>query len=73
VLAADRIRHAESCEGCQNLLAAIQPSPEIVLQLMEEVRVIAAQVSGHARAAAAASGEDLPRATTLRAAALFHR
>lgn len=73
MLAADRIRHTESCEGCQNLLEAIQPSPEVVLELMEEVRVIAVRLSGRTRAAAAGSGEDIPRATTLRAAALFHR
>jgi hypothetical protein len=73
LFANDRIQHAESCQGCQNLLEAIQPSPDVVLELLEDVRVIAARVSGHTRAAAAASGEDLQRIATLRSAALFQR
>ncbi|MGB7283338.1 MAG: hypothetical protein WBE13_13830 [Candidatus Acidiferrum sp.] len=73
LLSADRLGHAEACEGCQNLLEAIQPSPEVVLELMEEVRLIAARVSGRTRAVAAGSGEDISQAMRLRAAGLFHR
>lgn len=73
LLAADRIQHAESCEGCRNLFKAIQPSPEVVVKLMEEVRLMAARLSGHTRAAAAGTRDDFSRAAALRAAALFHR
>jgi hypothetical protein len=68
----NRIRHAESCEGCQSVFEAIQPSPAVVFELMEDVR-LAARVTGHTRSVAAASGDDSSQAMTLRAAALFHK
>ena len=73
LLTSDRIRHAESCEGCQSVFEAIQPSPAVVFELMEDVRLIATRVTGHTRAVAAASGDDFSQAMTLRAAALFHK
>jgi len=73
-LAEDRIQHVQNCEGCQNLLEAVEPSPETVLELMEDVRVIAARVSGRTRAVAAGSRQPNAEALhNLRAAALFHR
>ena len=73
-LANDRVQHAKNCEGCQSLLKAIEPSPEVVLELMEEVRVIAVRFSGRTRAVAAGSSQAAPEPFhNLRAAALFHR
>ncbi len=73
-LAEDRIRHAENCEGCRSLLKAIEPSPEVVLELMEEVRVIAARCSGRTRAIAAGASQPAAEMfNNLRAAALFRR
>lgn len=72
LLSADRLQHAENCEGCRNLLNAVQPAPEVVVELMEEVRLMTARFSGRTRAAAAGLKENYEQAMTLRAAALFH-
>jgi hypothetical protein len=71
----DRIQHVQNCDGCRSLLRAVEPSPEVVLDLLEEVRVIAAWVSGRTRAVAAGSTQANVgvKDSNLRAAALFHR
>jgi len=73
VLSAERLQHAESCEGCRNLLNAVEPAPEVLMELMEDVRLMTAQFSGRTRAVAAGSVENHAPALTWRAAALFHR
>jgi len=73
LLSAERIQHAEICEGCRSLLNAVEPAPEVLVELMEDVRLMTAQFSGRTRAVAAGSAEDPAPALTWRAAALFHR
>ena len=72
-LAQDRILHAQTCEACQNLVKAIEPSPEVLVELMEEVRLMAARFSGRTRAVAAGSVKASMEFNAHRAAALFHR
>jgi len=52
---------------------AIQPSPAVVFELMEDVRLIATRVTGHTRAVATSSCGDVSQAIAMRAAALFHK
>ncbi len=74
LLSTDRLQHAENCEGCRNLLGAVQPAPGVVVELMEEVRLMTAQFSGRTRAVAAGSEDSRSQAMTLRtASALFYR
>ena len=74
LLSSDRLEHAENCEGCRNLLGAVEPAPEVVMELMEDVRRMTARFSGHTRALAAGVNDDRVQATPLRAASgLFHR
>ena len=73
LLSSERIQHAENCEGCRSLLNAVEPAPEVLVELMEDVRLMTAQFSGRTRAVAAGSAEDPAPALTWRAAALFHR
>ncbi len=73
LLSAERIQHAETCEGCRSLLNAVEPAPEVLVELMEDVRLMTAQFSGRTRTVAAGSTENPAPALTWRAAALFHR
>ncbi len=73
LLSAERIQHAENCEGCRSLLNAVEPAPEVLVELMEDVRLMTAQFSGRTRTVAAGSTENPAPALTWRAAALFHR
>jgi hypothetical protein len=41
--------HVSACAPCRNLLQAAKPSQEVVDSLMEDVRLLAIRVSGHAR------------------------
>ena len=73
-LLSDRLEHAERCEGCRNLLSAVQPAPGVLTELLEDVRLMTARFSGRTRGATASTDNRRDQALSLRAAsALFHR
>jgi hypothetical protein len=71
LLSSERQQHLDTCEGCRNLLGAAEPTEPVVVELMEEVRLMAACFSGQARAAVASFGNARSRSNLLRAASLF--
>jgi hypothetical protein len=64
-------QHLAICDGCKNLLEAAEPPREVVLALLEDVRLIAAHASGRTRAVAAGAKWNPTTEAAIRASALF--
>ena len=48
-------KHIATCEDCRRLLEEARPSEEVLLPLMEEVRLLAVQATARAKSASAGS------------------